>query len=56
MFGVKTDRRQHQPRRPSSEYALSAGQALAQNVSPERLNGLGVEVVKASARFTAPER
>ena len=36
------------------EYALSAGQALAQNVSPERLNGLGVDVIKASARFTGP--
>ncbi len=37
-----------------SEYALSAGQGLAQNVSPERLSGLGVEVIRANARFTGP--
>jgi pyruvate/2-oxoglutarate dehydrogenase complex dihydrolipoamide dehydrogenase (E3) component len=36
------------------EYALNAGQALEQNVSPERLNGLGVDVIQGSARFTGP--
>ncbi len=53
MFGVKADNVSIN-QRAISEYALSAGQALAQNVSPERLNGLGVEVVRASARFTGP--
>ncbi len=52
-FGVKTDS-VNVNQRAISDYALSAGQALAQNVSPERLNGLGVEVIRASARFTGP--
>ena len=53
IFGVKTDGISIN-HGAVLEYALSAGQALAQNVSPERLNGLGVDVIKASARFTSP--
>jgi pyruvate/2-oxoglutarate dehydrogenase complex dihydrolipoamide dehydrogenase (E3) component len=53
IFGVKTDGISIN-HGAVLEYALSAGQALAQNVSPERLNGLGVDIVKASARFTSP--
>jgi pyruvate/2-oxoglutarate dehydrogenase complex dihydrolipoamide dehydrogenase (E3) component len=53
MFGLKVD---HAGINHAAivEYALSAGQALAQNVSPERLNGLGIDVIQGSARFTGP--
>ncbi|MGO9170739.1 MAG: dihydrolipoyl dehydrogenase family protein [Rhodomicrobium sp.] len=38
--------------RAVSEHILSVAEAIAPNVSPERLNGLGVDVIKANARFT----
>ncbi len=40
--------------RAVSEHLSSVSQAMAANVSAERLNGLGVEVIKAAARFTDP--
>ena len=51
MFGVKVDVAgiNHAA---IVEHALSAGQVLAQNVSPERLNGLGIDVIQGGARFT----
>ncbi len=53
MFGVQSDSVSIN-HRAVLESVASAGQAMAQNLSPERLKGLGVDVVKASARFTAP--
>lgn len=41
--------------RAVSEHVSSAGQAMAANVSAERLNGLGVDVIKANARFSDPD-
>ena len=36
-------------------HVSAAAEALAPDVSAERLNGLGINVIKASARFTAPD-
>jgi pyruvate/2-oxoglutarate dehydrogenase complex dihydrolipoamide dehydrogenase (E3) component len=51
MFGVKVDNASINYA-AIVEHALSAGQALARNVSPERLNGLGIDVIQSGARFT----
>jgi pyruvate/2-oxoglutarate dehydrogenase complex dihydrolipoamide dehydrogenase (E3) component len=40
--------------REVAEYIESAVRAAAPNMSAERYNGLGVDIVKASARFTGP--
>ncbi len=36
-------------------HVSAAAEALAPDVSAERLNGLGIDVIRASARFTAPD-
>ncbi len=54
MFGIKAGDLSIN-HRTVSEHVLSAGQAMAANVSAERLNGLGVDVIKASAHFSDPD-
>lgn len=54
MFGVSA-REMSINHKAVSEHVLSAGQVLQANVSAERLNGLGVDVIKAAARFTGPD-
>ncbi len=54
MFGIKAGDLSIN-HRAVSEHVLSAGQAMAANVSAERLHGLGVDVIKASARFSDPD-